>query len=87
MKRDILKFLSGAAAAFTFVHVVYAAATVRGTVSVPIWRGREWGAGKMLIEAVVYAAITAGLGHLAWRPEARALSPDPVGAQHRGTVR
>jgi 4-hydroxy-tetrahydrodipicolinate reductase len=51
-KRDILKFLSGVAAAFTFVHVAYAVATARGTISVPIWRGREWGIGKMLIEAI-----------------------------------
>ena len=76
MKRDILKFLSGSAAAFTFVHVVYAAATARGTISVPVWRGREWGVGKMLIEAVVYGAITAGLGYLAWRPGARPVALD-----------
>ena len=74
MKRDILKFFSGVAAAFTFVHVVYAAMAVRGTISMPIWRGREWGVGKMLIEAVVYGTIGAGLGYLAWRPESRPLS-------------
>jgi hypothetical protein len=67
--RDVFKFLSGVAAAMTFVHVVYAAATARGTVSVPIWRGREWGVGKMLIEAVVYGAIGVGLGYLGWRPQ------------------
>jgi hypothetical protein len=67
--RDVFKFLSGVAAAMTFVHVVYAAATARGTVSVPIWRGREWGVGKMLIEAVIYAAMGAGLGYLGWRPQ------------------
>jgi NhaP-type Na+/H+ or K+/H+ antiporter len=75
VKRDILKFLSGVAAAFTFVHVAYAVATARGTISVPIWRGREWGIGKMLIEAVVYGTIGAGLGYLAWRPQ-RPLSLD-----------
>ena len=74
--RDILKFLSGVAAAFTFVHVAYAAATARGTISVPIWRGREWGIGKMLIEAVAYGLVATGLGYLAWRPESRSLSPD-----------
>ncbi len=81
MKRDILKFLSGVAAAFTFVHVVYAVATARGTVSAPIWRGREWGVSKMLIEAVVYGSITAGLGYLAWRPESLPLSLDRGGHQ------
>ena len=74
VKRDILKFFSGVAAAFTFVHVAYAVATARGTISVPVWRGREWGVGKMLIEAVVYGAIGAGLGYLAWRPASRPLS-------------
>jgi len=81
VKRDIAKFLSGVAAAFTFVHVVYSVATARGTVSAPIWRGREWGVGKMLIEAVVYGSITAGLGYLAWRPESRPLSLDRAGHQ------
>jgi hypothetical protein len=76
VKRDVVKFLSGAAAAFTFVHVAYAAATARGAISVPVWRGREWGVGKMMIEAVVYGAISAGLGYLAWRPESRQLSRD-----------
>ena len=76
VKRDILKFLSGVAAAFTFVHVAYAVATARGTISVPIWRGREWGIGKMLIEAVVYGSIGTALGYLAWRPESRPPSLD-----------
>lgn len=69
MRRDILKFLSGAAAAASFGHIFYAVATLRGTISIPVWRGREWGVGKMLLEAVVYGAIGAGLGYLAWRPE------------------
>lgn len=81
MKRDILKFLSGVAAAFTFVHIAYAALTARGTISVPIWRGREWGIGKMLIEAGVYGLIGAGLGYLAWRPESRPLALDRGGHQ------
>lgn len=71
MNRDILKFLSGVAAAACFGHVIAAVATARGLISVPIWRGREWGIGKMLIEAVVYGAVGAGLGYLAWRPKPR----------------
>lgn len=68
MARDALKFLTGVAAAMTWVHLAYAAAAKRGAISAPIWRGREWGIGKMLIEAVVYGTMTAGLGYLAWRP-------------------
>ncbi|MCB0931537.1 MAG: hypothetical protein KDB71_06510 [Mycobacterium sp.] len=71
MKRDIFKFLSGAAAAASFGHIFYAVATLRGTISVPVWRGREWGVGKMLLEAVVYGAIAAGLGHLAWHRDSQ----------------
>lgn len=71
MKRDIFKFLSGVAAAASFGHIAAAIATARGMISVPIWRGREWGIGKMLTEAVVYGAIGAGLGYLGWRPESR----------------
>jgi len=52
-------------------------ATARGTISVPIWRGREWGVGKMLIEAVIYGAISVGLGYLGWRSEPREL-PQPA---------
>lgn len=69
MARDAFKFLTGVSAAMTFVHVVYAVASKRGTISIPIWRGRQWGAGKMLAEAVVYGSITAVLGYLAWRPQ------------------
>ena len=71
VKRDMLKFLCGAAAAATYVHVAYALWTHRGKISVPVWKGREWGPGKMLAEAVVYAAMTAGFGYLAWRPQSR----------------
>ena len=69
--RDILKFLCGATAATSLLHVVYAGWTAKGNISVPIWKGREWGVGKMLTEAVVYGAVAAGLGYLAWRPETR----------------
>ena len=47
------------------------AVAAKGTISVPVFKGREWGVGKMLTEAAVYGAISAGLGYLAWRPEAR----------------
>lgn len=69
MRRDIFKFLSGVAAAASFGHVAYAVATARGAASVPMWRGRPWGVGRMVIEAIVYGAIGAGLGYLGWRPE------------------
>ncbi|MGV1005885.1 MAG: hypothetical protein ACOYEV_14225 [Candidatus Nanopelagicales bacterium] len=65
--RDIFKFFAGAAAAASFGHIAYAAAAVRGTISIPVWRGREWGVGKLLMEAVTYAVIGAGLGYLGWR--------------------
>lgn len=76
MSRDIFKFLCGAAVAGTYVHVFYAVAIKRGTISVPIWRGREWGVGKILTEAVVYGAISVVLGYLGWRPERREM-PQP----------
>ncbi len=69
MRRDIFIFLCGAAAAATYGHIVYAVWTARGKISVPIYKGKEWGVGKMLIEAVVYGAATVGLGYLAWRPK------------------
>lgn len=74
MGRDILKFLSGAAAAATYGHITYAVWTARGKISVPIWKGRKWGVGKMLAEAAVYAAMSFGLGYLAWRPRSRELT-------------
>lgn len=76
MRHDIFKFLCGAAAAASIGHVGYAVATAGGTISVPIWRGREWGVGKMLIEAVIYGAIGLALGYLGWRSEPREL-PQP----------
>ena len=72
--RDALKFLTGVSAAMTYVHVFYAVASKRGIISIPIWRGREWGVGKLLAEAVGYGVITAGLGYLAWRPQTRELA-------------
>lgn len=77
MKRDIFKFLCGAAAAASFGHVGYAAAVSRDTISVPVWRGREWGVGKLLIEAVIYGAISVALAYLGWRSEPREL-PEPA---------
>lgn len=67
MIRDIFKFLAGMAAAASFGHIAYAVAALRGVISIPVWRGREWGVGKLLIEAVVYAMVGAGLGYLGWR--------------------
>ena len=71
MKRDLLKFLCGAAAAACYGHLVYARWTTTGKISVPVFKGREWGVGKMLTEAAVYGAVSVALGYLAWRPEAR----------------
>ena len=80
MKRDIVKFLSGFFAAMSFVHIAAIVATARGVIPVPTWRGREWGIGKMLIEAVVYGAIGAALGYLGWRhPSRPALLAESVG--------
>ena len=58
-------------AAACYGHLVYARWTAKGKISVPVFKGREWGVGKMLTEAAVYGAITVGLGYLVWRPEAR----------------
>ena len=69
MKRDIFKFLCGAAAAGCYGHVIYAVWTARGTISTPIWKGREWGIGKMSLEALFFAGLTAVFGYLGWRPE------------------
>lgn len=73
MKRDSLKFLCGAAAAATYGHIAYAVWTARGTVSVPVYKGRQWGVGKMLTEAGIYGAASLVLGYFAWRPQIRQL--------------
>lgn len=79
MKRDTLTFLCGAAAAGCYGHLAYARWTAKGKISVPVFKGREWGVGKMLIEAAVYGAISIALGYLAWRPASRRAleSPQP----------
>ncbi|MBU3706621.1 MAG: hypothetical protein FGM50_08055 [Mycobacterium sp.] len=77
MKSDVLKVLFGAAVAACYGHLTYARWTAKGMITVPVFKGREWGVGKMLTEAAVYGAISVGLGFLAWRPkprEARELS-------------
>ena len=80
MKRDILKFLCGAMAAACYGHLVYARWTAKGKISVPVFKGREWGVGKMLTEAAIYGAVSAALGYLASRPDARqSLQPARVG--------
>ena len=33
----------------------------------PVFKGREWGVGKMLTEAAIYGAVSAALGYLGWR--------------------
>jgi hypothetical protein len=71
MKRDILKVLFGVAAAACYGHLVYARWTATGKISVPVFKGQQWGVGKMLTEAAVYGALSAALGYLAWRPETR----------------
>lgn len=76
MRRDVWKFLCGAAAAATYGHVIYAVWTAKGKISVPIWKGREWGVGKMLAEAAVYAVAAVGLGYLGWRPEQSRLADE-----------
>ena len=46
----------------------------------PVFKGRQWGVGKMLTEAAVYGAVSTALGYLAWRPETRqALQPAHIG--------
>ncbi len=77
MKRDILKFLCGATAAGAYGHIAYARWVAKGKISVPIFKGRPWGIDKLLIEAAVYAALSAVLGYRAWRPEVRE-SPQPA---------
>ncbi|WP_142301070.1 hypothetical protein [Mycobacterium lehmannii] len=64
MNRDIFEFMGGVMAAAGFGHAVYAAETARGIVSVPIWRGREWGVGKTLVEAAIHGAFSAAFGYL-----------------------
>lgn len=79
MKRDFLKFLCGAAAAGAYGHLAYARWVAKGTISVPIFKGRPWGIRKILIEAAVYTALSAALGYLAWRPVARpSLQPSGI---------
>ena len=86
MKRDLAKFLTGAAAAMSYVHIAYAVAAAKGIISVPIFRGREWGVGKMWIEAVVYGIIAAGLGYLGWRPEPREVASPTTMTGTNGSV-
>ena len=54
-------------AAACYGHLIYARWTAKGTISVPVFNGREWGVGKMLTEAAIYGAVSAALGYLGWR--------------------
>ena len=67
MKGDVFKFLSGAAAAAAVGHAGYALAITNDVISVPIFRGREWGVGNLMIEAAVWAVLAIALGYLGWR--------------------
>ncbi len=72
MNREACKFFSGSFAALAYAHGAYAVATSRGVINEPIFLGRRWGVGFMWTEAVVYTAISAGLGYLGWGREAQA---------------
>ncbi|GFG52950.1 hypothetical protein [Mycolicibacterium agri] len=69
MKRDSCKFLSGSFAALAFAHAAYATAVSSGIVEQPRVRGRRWPVGFMWLEAVLYTAVSLGLGYLGWRAQ------------------
>lgn len=66
MNREACKFFSGAFAAMAYVHGAYAVATSTGVINEPVFLGRRWGVGYMWTEAVVYTAVSVGLGYLGW---------------------
>jgi len=72
MNREACKFFSGSFAALAYAHGVYAVATSRGVISEPVFLGRRWGVGYMWTEAVVYTAISVGLGYLGWGRKSQA---------------
>ena len=75
MNREACKFFSGSFAALAYAHGVYAVATSRGVISQPVFLGRRWGVGYMWTEAVVYTAISVGLGYLGWGRKGQAPQP------------
>ncbi|WP_197498519.1 hypothetical protein [Mycobacterium scrofulaceum] len=78
MNREVSKFLCGAFAGIAYAHAGYAIAASSGIIDEPIFLGRKWGVGFMCTEAVVYSAISAGLGYAGWG--ARPVEPRRVGA-------
>ena len=75
MNREACKFFSGSFAALAYAHGVYAVATSRGVINEPIFLGRRWGVGYMWTEAVVYTAISIGLGYLGWSRKNQVAQP------------
>lgn len=69
MNREVSKFFSGAFAGIAYAHAGYAIAASAGIIDEPIFLGRKWGVGFMWTEAVVYGAISAGLGYVGWRSQ------------------
>jgi hypothetical protein len=75
MNREAYKFFSGSFAALAYAHGAYAVATSCGVIDEPVFLGRKWGVGYMWTEAVVYTAISVGLGYLGWRPNDQPTEP------------
>lgn len=80
MKHEVCKFFSGAFAGLAYAHGAYAVATSAGLVSEPVFRGRRWGVAYMWTEAVVYSAISLGLGYAGWTTKAHERLQTPTTA-------
>ena len=78
MNREACKFFSGAFAALAYAHGAYAVATSSGVIDEPVFLGRRWGVGYMWTEAVVYTAISVGLGYLGWGRRTTQAAQPPV---------
>lgn len=75
MNREACKFFSGSFAALAYAHGAYAVATSSGVLNEPVFLGRRWGVGFMWTEAVVYTAISVGLGYLGWGRKTQVVQP------------
>lgn len=84
MNREACKFFSGAFAAMAYAHGAYAVATASGLINEPIFLGRRWGVGYMWAEAVVYSAVSAGLGYLAWSGRTEESQREPTASMIAG---
>ncbi|GLP78475.1 hypothetical protein TUM20983_55850 [Mycobacterium antarcticum] len=84
MNREACKFFSGAFAAMAYAHGAYAVATASGLINEPIFLGRRWGVGYMWAEAVVYSAVSAGLGYLAWSGRTEEPQREPTASMIAG---